>query len=100
MVGANIVLNNMYFEFRSYKLLKESKYELNRIIKLMKENPTLRVEISGHTDNVGTDKANQKLSMQRAQSVVEYLVDNGIARERLEAKGYGKTKPIATNKSR
>lgn len=99
VVGANIVLNNMFFEFRSYKLLRESKYELNRIIKLMKENPTLRVEISGHTDNVGTDRANQKLSMQRAESVVSYLVSNGIARERLEAKGYGKMKPIATNKS-
>jgi OmpA-OmpF porin, OOP family len=99
VVGANIVLNNMFFEFRSYKLLKESKYELNRIIRLMKENPTMKVEISGHTDNVGTDKANQKLSMQRAQSVVTYLVENGIARERLTAKGYGKSKPIASNNS-
>jgi OmpA-OmpF porin, OOP family len=99
MVGANIVLNNMYFEFRSYKLLKDSKYELNRIIKLMKENPTMKVEISGHTDNIGTDKANNKLSMQRAQSVVEYLIRMGIARDRLVGRGYGKKKPIATNKS-
>jgi OmpA-OmpF porin, OOP family len=99
MVGANIVLNNMYFEFRSYRLLKDSKYELNRIIRLMKENPTLKVEISGHTDNIGTDMANNKLSMQRAQSVVEYLINKGISRDRLVSKGYGKKKPIATNKS-
>ncbi|HNW30684.1 MAG TPA: OmpA family protein, partial [Spirochaetota bacterium] len=99
MVGANIVLNNMYFEFRSYKLLKESKYELNRIIRLMKENPTLKVEISGHTDNIGTDQANNKLSMQRAQSVVEYLINKGIGKGRLVGRGYGKKKPIATNKS-
>jgi outer membrane protein OmpA-like peptidoglycan-associated protein len=99
VVGANIVLNTMYFEFKKYKLLKESKYELNRIIKLLKDNPTMRVEISGHTDNIGSDTANQKLSMQRAQAVIEYLVNNGIAKGRLEAKGYGKQKPIATNKS-
>ncbi|MBN1496015.1 MAG: OmpA family protein [Spirochaetes bacterium] len=99
VVGANIVLNTMYFEFRKYGLLKESKYELNRIIKLLNENPTMRVEISGHTDNIGSDRVNQKLSEKRARSVVEYLVKNGIARHRLEAKGYGKTRPIATNKS-
>ncbi len=99
VVGANIVLNTMYFEFRKYKLLKESKYELKRIIKLLKENPTMRVEISGHTDNIGSDRTNQKLSMQRAEAVVEHLVDNGIAKNRLEAKGYGKQRPIATNKS-
>lgn len=99
MVGANIVLNNMYFEFRSYKLLRDSKYELNRIIRLMKENPTLKVEISGHTDNIGSDQANNKLSMQRAQSVVAYLINKGIGRDRLVSKGYGKKKPIATNKT-
>ncbi len=99
MVGANIVLNNMYFEFRSYKLLRESKYELNRIIRLMKENPTMRVEISGHTDNIGSEKVNNKLSMQRAQSVVTYLINQGISRARLVSRGYGKKKPIATNKS-
>lgn len=99
VVGANIVLNTMYFEFRKYRLLNESKYELNRIIKLMKDNPTIRVEISGHTDTIGSERANQKLSNQRAQSVVNYLVDNGIAKDRLEAKGYGKTRPIATNKT-
>jgi outer membrane protein OmpA-like peptidoglycan-associated protein len=99
VVGANIVLNTMYFEFRKYRLLKESKYELNRIIKLMKDNPTIRVEISGHTDNIGSDRVNQKLSDQRAQAVVDYLVKNGIAKSRLEAKGYGKTRPIATNKT-
>ncbi|MBN2160821.1 MAG: OmpA family protein [Spirochaetes bacterium] len=99
MVGANIILFNMYFEFRSYKLMKESKYELNRIIKLLKENPTMRVEISGHTDNIGSDQANKKLSMQRAQSVVNYLVKNGIKDNRLVPKGYGKNKPVATNKT-
>ncbi len=99
VVGANIVLNNMYFEFRSFKLLRESKYELNRIIQLMKENPTMKVEISGHTDNIGSETANNKLSMQRAKTVVDYLINKGIGKNRLVSKGYGKKKPIATNKS-
>ncbi len=98
VVGAAIVLNNMYFKFKSAELMAESKYELNRIILLMKENPSLKVEIGGHTDNIGSDKANQKLSMRRAVSVIEYLVKHGVERKRLVGKGYGETKPVATNK--
>ena len=101
VVGANIVLNNMYLRVQELQAFKESKYELNRIIRLMKENPTMRVEISGHTDNIGTDKANQKLSMQRAQSVVEYLINKGISKDRLEARDTAKrsrSRPIKAKK--
>ncbi|MBN2078505.1 MAG: OmpA family protein [Spirochaetes bacterium] len=98
MVGAGIVLKNMFFKFRSADLMAESKYELNRIIALMRENPSMKLEISGHTDDIGSDRANQALSMRRAESVVRYLVKHGIVRDRLVAKGYGKTRPIATNK--
>lgn len=97
VVGANIILTNMYFEFKKFKLLKESKYELDRIILMMKENPTIKVEISGHTDNVGSDEANQKLSMQRVQEVINYLVKHGIDKNRLVGKGHGKAKPIVSN---
>lgn len=97
VVGAHIVLNNMFFETRSYKLLKDSKHELNRIITIMKENPTMKVEISGHTDNVGTARYNMVLSRRRAESVVAYLTENGVEAERLVAKGYGFTKPKERN---
>lgn len=100
VVGANMILNNLFFEFRSYKLLKESKYELDRVISLLKENPTVKIEISGHTDNVGSADSNKKLSMQRAQSVSEYLIKNGIEKKRLEPMGYGKRKPIESNKTK
>ena len=97
--GAGIVLNNMYFEFKSYKLLPESKYELNRIIEIMRENPTLTIAVGGHTDIIGSDAANLKLSKQRAESVVDYLAQRGIPRSRLVAKGYGRSRPVASNKT-
>jgi outer membrane protein OmpA-like peptidoglycan-associated protein len=99
MVGSNIVLHNLFFKFRSYKLLKESQHELNRIIKIMRDNPRMKVEISGHTDNVGTRNANLKLSRKRAQSVVKYLIKRGIPEHRLSAKGYGESKPVESNES-
>ncbi|MFN7014845.1 MAG: OmpA family protein, partial [Bacteroidia bacterium] len=61
------------------------------------ENSTIKIEISGHTDNVSSDEFNLRLSENRAKAVVEFLVQNGIAKERLTYKGYGKSQPIATN---
>ena len=98
-IGARIVLNNLYFKYRSYKLLEDSKYELGRIINLMKDNPNMNIEISGHTDNVGSRSYNLELSQKRAGSVVNYLVKNGISRDRLVPKGYGQSRPIASNKT-
>jgi outer membrane protein OmpA-like peptidoglycan-associated protein len=97
IVGAKIILNNMFFETRSYKILQESKYELRRVIDLLKENPGMKLEISGHTDTVGTMKYNMTLSQKRALSVMEYLVNMGISNDRFIARGYGPSKPIDDN---
>ena len=99
IVGATTVLKNIFFETNSYALKDESKVELNKLIEFMTKNPTLKIQISGHTDDVGTDFDNQKLSENRAKSVYDYLVANGIVATRLTYKGYGETKPIAPNNS-
>jgi outer membrane protein OmpA-like peptidoglycan-associated protein len=95
--GATIVLNNVFFETSKWELKPESMIELDRLVLLLKNNPEKKIEIGGHTDNVGSDEANLTLSNNRAQSVVDYLVKKGIAVNRLTAKGYGETVPIATN---
>lgn len=96
-VGAKMVLNNIFFETNKATLKTESAAELERVAKLLIENPTIRLEISGHTDNVGSYKANQKLSESRAKSVVDYLITQGVASGRLEYKGYSFNQPIAEN---
>jgi len=94
-----IRLNNIFFEFGLATLKEESFPELNRLMKLLNDNPTIQIEISGHTDNVGSDEDNLKLSEDRAASVVEYLSSNGVSKNRLTPKGYGESKPIATNET-
>ncbi len=96
-VGKNIVLNNIFYDFDKATLKSESTSELDKMIGLMKENPALKVEIASFTDNKGSAEYNAKLSQARAQSVVDYLITNGIDKGRLVAKGYGKDNPIATN---
>ncbi len=96
-VGMVIVLNNIFFDNDKFTLRKESETELENLHKLLVDNPTLRIEISGHTDNRGSADHNQKLSENRAHAVVNYLVSKGIPIMRLEFKGYGLSKPIATN---
>jgi hypothetical protein len=96
-VGASIVLKNIFFDSRESIIKKESIPELERLILLLTENPSLKIEISGHTDNIGTKENNQVLSEERAKSVVEYLVNNAIDRLRLSPVGYGLEKPIASN---
>lgn len=95
--GKKIVLNNIFFEFGKSDLKSESEIEINRLIQLMNENPDIKVEISGHTDNVGNDKSNIQLSQARAQVVVNALIAKGIAKTRLISKGYGKSMPVAPN---
>lgn len=97
--SAIMVLNNVFFASREFTLKAESFVELNRLVGLMKENPTMIVEISGHTDDVGNDQINLTLSDKRAQAVVQYLVQKGIEAERLVAKGYGESKPVADNET-
>ncbi len=95
--GENIVLYNVFYETGSYQLKPESKYELDKVVRFMNANPGVHVEISGHTDNVGTASYNQTLSENRAHSVLNYLTEHGIDATRLSSKGYGLSKPIETN---
>ncbi len=96
-VGQTIELKNVFFEFNEAKLLPDSYSELNRVADFMKENPTVEIELAGHTDNIGSDEYNLDLSERRAQSVKEYLVAQGVPENRMRAKGYGESKPIAPN---
>lgn len=95
--GESIVLKNIFFETGSANLKAESQVELDKLVAFMNSNAAIRIEISGHTDNVGSDALNQKLSENRASAVANYLIDNGIEKSRLRAVGYGKTRPIDTN---
>lgn len=96
-VGKKVVLENIYFETSKSKLKPESYEELERVVQLLENNPSIKLEISGHTDNVGSYVANKRLSEARAKSVVDYLIGKGISRSRLKYKGYSFTKPIASN---
>lgn len=96
-VGSTIVLKNIFFDFNQATLRPESINELQRVIKLMKDMPSLKIEISGHTDNIGSAQYNKTLSERRAKAVVDYLIENGISANRLTYKGYGFDMPIAPN---
>jgi outer membrane protein OmpA-like peptidoglycan-associated protein/Tol biopolymer transport system component len=95
--GEKVVLKNIFFETASYELLDESRAELNKLVAFMTNNPTIRIEIGGHTDNVGKPEDNQLLSENRSKSVLSYLTENGIAAARLQYKGYGQEQPVDTN---
>ncbi len=95
--GSTIALRNIFFNTASYELLPTSNAELDKLVKLMKANPTLRIELGGHTDNVGADAANLTLSQQRANAVRDHVVAQGVDGARITAKGYGETNPVATN---
>ncbi|KAA9345704.1 OmpA family protein [Adhaeribacter soli] len=97
--GASVVLNNIFFGSNKYNLEGISKTELKKLITFMRRYNTIRVEISGHTDDVGSDEANKELSEKRAQSVAAYLAANGISKDRIKAIGYGETKPAVPNNS-
>ena len=99
-VGATMVLNNIFFETNKATIKPESTTELERLANLLVENPTIRLEISGHTDNVGSYRSNQKLSESRAKSVVDYIIKQGVASDRLEYKGYSFNQPIADNNTK
>ena len=95
--GKKIVLNNIFFQTGKSELTESSALEIGKLYDLLKQNPKINVEISGHTDNVGGDAENMKLSFDRAKVVVEALITKGIPTERMIAKGYGKSQPIAPN---
>lgn len=97
--GVTLVLNNVFFDPGKSSLRRESSQELMRILAILRQNPGLKVEISGHLDAGGPEDVLQKLSENRAQAVVDYLVATGIKSSRLVVKGYGSSKPIADNKT-
>jgi len=98
-VGEKIILKNIFFETGKYALQDESKIELNKLIEFLKANPSVKIEVSGHTDNVGNSEMNQTLSENRANSVAQYLHQNEIMQNRISAKGFGDLQPIATNET-
>ena len=93
------VLNNIFFNTGAFTLDDKSKVELDLMVDFLKNNKQIGIEISGHTDDVGTDQVNLELSKKRAQSVMNYLQQSGIEATRLTAKGYGETRPVAKNDS-
>ena len=95
--GAKVVINNIFFQTGKATLSPESRLELEKAVDLMKTNPSMVIEVGGHTDNVGDDNSNMKLSHDRAKSVRDYLVNAGITATRVQAKGYGESNPVATN---
>ena len=92
-----VTLNNVFFDFDKATVKSESYPELNRLVKLMEDRPSLEVAISGHTDNTGESKYNMNLSKDRATAVYKYLADKGVKKSRMEVKYFGETKPVATN---
>jgi OOP family OmpA-OmpF porin len=97
--GVGPTLNNIFFDTDQYELQPKSETELERVVQFLNENPEVRIEIAGHTDNVGNPSYNQQLSQRRAQAVYEYLQKAGISPDRLQAKGYGQTEPTVPNDS-
>lgn len=96
-VGSKIALRNVFFDTGKSDLRPESNAELDRLVKLLKDVPSLKIELSGHTDNTGGYSSNMTLSQNRADAVVAYLISKGINKSRLTAKGYGPDRPVETN---
>jgi len=97
--GGNVILKNIFFDTNKFELLPSSLTELNSLLQLLQANKTIAIEIQGHTDNIGNTTDNQKLSVQRAKAVYDYLTAKNIDPERLSFKGFGATVPIAKNDS-
>jgi OmpA-OmpF porin, OOP family len=96
-IGQVVRLNNVFFDFDKWDLRPESFLELDRVVKLLKENPSIVIEMSAHTDSRGSDDYNMTLSHNRAKSVMDYILAKGIAPERITSMGYGETVPVAPN---
>ncbi|MFC3563321.1 OmpA family protein [Pedobacter jamesrossensis] len=97
--GGNVTLRNIFFDTNKFNLLPASIRELDLLIEFLHQNETVNIEIQGHTDNIGNDKLNEKLSFNRSNAVYNYLIKNEIDTKRLTFKGFGASKPIADNKT-
>ena len=91
--NANVILKNIFFDTKKYDLRPESMAELDNLVDLLNENPTMTIQINGYTDNVGKPADNLLLSNNRAKSVVTYLASKGIPVKRMLSKGFGETRP-------
>lgn len=98
--NATIRLNNIFFDFDKFTLRSESYPELNRVAEFLEEQPSIKVEIAGHTDNIGTEEYNMSLSKKRAESVTNYLIKKGISRDRINATPFGESRPRDTNETK
>ncbi len=96
-INSTVTLHNIFFEFASSTIQQYSYPELKRVLYFMKSNPNIKVQISGHTDNIGSKEENQKLSLDRANAVANYLIEKGIDKSRLITIGYGFSEPITSN---
>jgi len=97
--GASIILKNIFFDVNKFQLKQESLTELDNVVLMLNENPAIRIQISGHTDNVGKDADNSALSQNRAKAVMGYLLSKNIDPKRISSNGFGATMPVASNES-
>ena len=97
MVGETVVLKNVFFETNKYNLKEESRVELIKLRDFLANNPSVAIEISGHTDNIGNDADNLLLSERRAEAIYNFLIENGVEASRISYKGFGESQPIDTN---
>jgi outer membrane protein OmpA-like peptidoglycan-associated protein len=98
-IGDRFNLNRIFFEFNSYELLTVSYAELDRLYEIIESKPNLRIEIRGHTDNIGSSSYNKTLSVKRAAAVYEYLIEKGVDKSRMKYRGFGNKVPIADNET-
>ncbi|MCW8940180.1 MAG: OmpA family protein, partial [Flavobacteriales bacterium] len=94
----NFIISKILYDYDSYEINEASKKELDKLITILKKNKGIGVELSSHTDDIGSAKFNLDLSQKRADAAVEYILSKGIEKKRIIAKGYGKAHPIAPNK--
>ena len=97
IINKAIVLENIYYEFAKWDITEQAAVELDKLVDIMNDNPDIVIELSSHTDSVDTVSYNLRLSQRRAESAVNYIVQAGIDRSRLTARGYGESRPIARN---
>lgn len=96
-LNKTFVLDNIYYDYDKYNIREDAAKELDKLVQLLIDNPEIKIELGSHTDSVDSDSYNQLLSQRRAESAVKYLIQHGISPDRLVAKGYGESKPIARN---
>jgi OmpA-OmpF porin, OOP family len=94
---ASAILKNIFFDYDKYEIKTESYAELGHVVRFLLANPTLLIEVAGHTDNEGSEEYNRKLSQKRAQAIVDFLAKKGIDKAKMAARGYGSTRPLVDN---